>query len=290
MTHPLRLFPLFFLGIAFAQAPPRSAFDVASIKPSAPLGGPNGIAGAAPPGFKDHLDDLMLAARGAGIIPMVDESRVSLRRRTLSSLIAAAWSLPVDQVTGPAWMSEQRFDVDATLPPAAPRANVNAMMQSLLEDRFALRCHRETKEVSGYALALAKSGAKLTPASPGESLDEDARKKKATIDAKNLMANTKSAAEDGVSHGGSTARWSNPAATMAELAAHLSRTLHKPVVDATALGGAYSIELLIQIAPDDDPASAASQALSRYGLRLDPRKLPAELLVVDSVSRNLKEN
>lgn len=290
MTHARLAVPGLLLCVsALAQDTPRLSFEVASVKPSAPLAGDDGPPGMA--GIRDRLQDNVFASRGLGVIPMVDKSRISLRRRTLASLVAAAWRVPAGQVSGPAWITELRFDIDAKLPEGAPASSVNAMLQNLLEDRFSVRFHRESREVPGYALVAAKGGPKLTPAAPppaaaAEPVDQEEAKKKARAQMANMMANMKA----GGGAGGSSSSWSDPSATMEKLTNHLSATLRAPVVDATAISGAYAISLTVQMAPDEDPASAYSQALSRYGLKLEPRKVSAEWLILESAAKEPKEN
>jgi hypothetical protein len=101
-----------------------------------------------------------------GMIPMDDPGRVRLENWALLDLIAAAYSVRATQVSGPAWLSDQIFDIEAKAPDGAPKEELNAMLQSLLEERFGLKVHRDTRTGQGFALVVGKNGPKLKPAEP----------------------------------------------------------------------------------------------------------------------------
>ncbi len=81
-------------------------------------------------------------------------------------LIAAAYRVRATQVSGPAWLSHQSFDVEAKLRCGAQKEELNAMLQSLLEECFGLKAHRDTRTGQGFALVVGKGGPKLKPAEP----------------------------------------------------------------------------------------------------------------------------
>ena len=76
---------------------------------------------------------------------MTGPNRVRLQNWALLDLIAAAYSVRATQVSGPAWLSDQVFDIEAKVPDGTPKDELNAMLQSLLEERFGLKVHRNTK-------------------------------------------------------------------------------------------------------------------------------------------------
>src|SRR5215469_3879843 len=134
-----RLLPLLLCVCpAFAQDTPKPSFDVASVKPADPDKNPFA---KMPKQLQERMQASMLSRR-PGTVPMVGKSRISLHSQTLVALICYAYGLLPDQVSGPEWISDLRFDVDAKLPEGAPAGAVNEMLQSLLEDRFSLRFHR----------------------------------------------------------------------------------------------------------------------------------------------------
>src|SRR5665213_2902282 len=131
---------------AFAQTKP--AFEVASIKPSAPL---------------DMAK--MAAAMQNGQMPKigahVDADRAEYTYLDLKSLISLAYGVKPYQITGPDWMANTRFDIVAKLPDKATKADAPKMLQTLLEDRFGLTFHRTTAEHPVLALVVGKGGPKM---------------------------------------------------------------------------------------------------------------------------------
>src|SRR5207237_6680970 len=99
---------------------------------------------------------------------------------TLQKLIQWAYGVQSDRISGgPAWLNSQGYDIDAKvgesiinelheLSPNQRFTEQNRMLQALLADRFKLPFHRDTKEVSAYALTIAKNGPKLQEAKPGD--------------------------------------------------------------------------------------------------------------------------
>jgi len=59
-------------------------------------------------------------------------------------------------------------DIEARAPANATEGQIRLMFQSLLEDRFKLKVHHETRDIPEYELTIAKGKAKLTPAREGD--------------------------------------------------------------------------------------------------------------------------
>jgi uncharacterized protein (TIGR03435 family) len=122
----------------------------------------------------------MIGHRSPGFIPLQDPGRMRMIDWPLRDIMASAYRVPVDQVSGPAWMSDESFDVEAKIPEGGS-SQVNEMLQVLLEERFGLKLHRESENLSGYALVISKNGPKLSPAAPvaepAAPIDRDAQKK-----------------------------------------------------------------------------------------------------------------
>lgn len=140
---------LFACTIASGQTPKtKPAFDVATVKPSPPLD-PQKIA----------------ADMQAGKMPrmgvFVNASRAEYIQMPLKSLIAIAYKVKPYQITGPDWLGNERFDIEATMPEGATKDDAPAMLQTLLEERFKLSAQRETAEHKVLALVVAKGGPKL---------------------------------------------------------------------------------------------------------------------------------
>jgi uncharacterized protein (TIGR03435 family) len=62
--------------------------------------------------------------------------------------------------------------LDATMPPDATKAQLRVMFQNLLAERFKLTFHRETKEIPGYSLLVAKSGLKMKESAAAHRKDD----------------------------------------------------------------------------------------------------------------------
>ncbi|MGD0500591.1 MAG: TIGR03435 family protein [Bryobacteraceae bacterium] len=288
-----------------AQNPPFPAeFEVASVKPQPPsMTLQPGM--VAPPGYdvrlslQDRAQDMMQDGRPVGWIPS-DKTLVTMKRWTLASMIAAAYKVKREQVSGPSWLTEERYDVGAKIPEGATSSSLNEMLQALLKERFGLKVHAEDRELPGYALTVAKGGPKLTagtsdstaPAEQPMSMD-DLRKMreqrmKAIIAAR--QAEGLSEAPSSPGGGGRSSFYEMKDATAADIAHRISQFLQKPVVDMTELDGKYTFGLAIVQAGGDSPEHAASQALANFGLKLDSRKVPTQMIFVDSVSKTPTEN
>jgi uncharacterized protein (TIGR03435 family) len=148
LTPPVLL--CLILLAAFASAQPKPAFEVASVRPTT-------------------LDLQQLAAQARSgqiprIGPRVDGARAEYIFVSLKELIILAYNVKPYQITGPDWLGGQRFDIQAKIPDGASRDDVPKMLQSLLEERFQLQLHRETKEHPVLALVVGKGGPKLKEA------------------------------------------------------------------------------------------------------------------------------
>lgn len=247
----------------FAQSPVVSpafdAFEVATIKPSA----------------QD--------SRGR-YIRMQSAHRFFAKDYSLKALVGAAYNLTPQAISGgPAWIESDRYDILAGTPGnVRPTLDEQmSMLRNLLADRFKLTFHREQKELSLYALAVAKGGPKLKESSaPPDALPE-------------LVSVVYP--EDG---GGVRIVLPARNATMAQFASIMNRAiLDRPVVDQTGLSGKFDFDL--EWTPDEtqfggnvppgtpehpkpDLFAAMQQQL---GLRLEATKGPIEALVIDRVER-----
>src|SRR2546423_10825849 len=85
--------------------------------------------------------------------------RLTMRNVTLRSCISWAYNVQDFQVTGS--LGAERFDIAAKAPGAVPVADLRAMLGTLLSERFKLRFHRDTKELSSLDLVVVKGGHKL---------------------------------------------------------------------------------------------------------------------------------
>src|SRR5579872_5118008 len=284
------------LGLACALA--QTSFEVASIKPAAP------------------------PVRGAMRVDMRndDPGRVNFSNVSLRDLIRLAYQLKDYQIVGPDWLNTQRFDVAAKLPDGAPASQKPAMLQALLGERFGLQIHHELKELPAYGLMVAKGGSKLKehvdapeeagggPGS-GPAYDGGPVKLKMGADGTPQLSGMKS----GMMLMG-MGMVKGQGLTLANLSNQLSLNLSRPVVDETGLAGKYDIALrwtpeagegggllampmAKQMAmihaegdakaqePDQAPPPLPVALQQQLGLRLEPRKMPVETLVVDRMEK-----
>jgi len=142
----LRRFKVVFclaLAVAVAPAQTKPRFEVASIKPAAPL---------------DRAKLLAEIQNGATprLGPRVDGARAEYIYMTVADLIVLAYNVKSDQITGPGWITTQPFDIIAKLPEGASKNDVPKMLQSLLEDRFKLVVRKENRPMTAYALVAGK--------------------------------------------------------------------------------------------------------------------------------------
>lgn len=202
----------------------------------------------------------------------VDNDLVRIHNLTLKRLIANAWQIDPGQISGgPSWIDSDGFDINARIPAELVRQRrdvVPQMLQSLLADRFQLVIHREPRQISGYALVVAKKGAKMEPASAGEK-DSDIRSTNTHLTGRNV--------------------------TMEAFARHLSRNrdIGKLVVDRTGLTSAFNFELdwmpqqfdAKPEASSDDRPSIFTALQEQLGLKLESAAVPALAIVIDHAEK-----
>ncbi len=148
------------LAAAVAPAQTKPTFEVASIKPTAL-----------------EMTKLMAQVQ-SGDMPRVgarvDGARAEYIFMPLKDLMVIAYSVKPYQITGPDWIVSERFDIIAKLPDGASKDDVPLMLRSLLEDRFKLAVHRESKEHPVLALVVGKGGPKMKPSPEAKPIDPDA--------------------------------------------------------------------------------------------------------------------
>jgi uncharacterized protein (TIGR03435 family) len=181
---------------------------------------------------------------------------------TLKRCIRYAYAIAEDQISGgPKWIDDLRFDIVGKADHRAGEPELLAMLQPLLADHFKLEFHHESRITPGYALSVAKGGIKGKVSDPNR--HSGANGGRGFIDA--------------------------VACPVSELTIRLSALLGRPVVDMT--GDKRKFDFHLRWTPDETRAgadSAASDSPSLFtalqeqlGLKLDARKVPADLLVVD---------
>lgn len=258
-------------------------FDAATVKPIQP---DNQARAAA----MSRLSDMM----PVGMISMLDPGRVRIPGWTLCRLIAAAYRVRTDQVFGPAWIQDQYFDIEAKLPEGAKTDQAHEMLQELLAERFGLALHRDTRDLSGFVLTVSKHGPRLEPFFPpaqpalsGTPEEIAAQQKEKLEERLKAIQERMRTAAPRIS-GRSRSSWNG--VTMAELAGHLTSRVGSPVTDETGITGKYNVVIETLRATDDEPEQTVFDAVEKLGLKLSPRKVTAELLVIDRLSKTPAAN
>lgn len=276
-------------ALAAAQSPARPEFEVASIRPSTIA--PQGQVAA---GF--HIDG----------------AQFRIDHETLKEYIGLAYRTKVARIFGPDWISSDRFDVAATLPAGSKQSQVPEMLQALLEQRFELKIHREKKEFPIYAVVLGKGPLKVKEVAPSD----DDRKPSDPVNAQagGSAAGVKVDLGNGRSWSFVPNRFEVKKLTMDEFAGYLERFADRSIVDMTGLTGRYDFgfdinpedyqPMLIRSAiaagvslppralklAEESSSASLSDALEQVGLKLEPRKAPLDVIVVDSANRMPTEN
>jgi uncharacterized protein (TIGR03435 family) len=226
----------------------RPAYEAASIKPNN-----SGSGGSSSNGSKGQIVF----------------TNVSLKR-----LIERAYDVKPFQVTCSDWVENVHFDIAAKYPPDTKNEDRALMLRALLEERFKLAVHHDSKELPGFALVVAKGGFKLKPVEPGGAGVSD--------------------------HGGRVRTLTVKHASIASIADVLARILGETVIDKTGIDGVYDFEF--KWTADDmdgstsspsngDPAPSLFTAVQEtLGLRLQAQKVPVDIIVVDHVERAPIEN
>ena len=244
-------------GAAFGQSPdakPMPAFDAADIHPSAHTTNP---------------DQFMSGGVLRG-------GRYDLRRASMVDLIRTAWNVDGDTVLGgPNWLETDRFDVTAKAPPNTPPEQLRLMLQTLLEDRFKLEIHKDSKPLPGFALTLGKGKPKLkeSDGSTAAGCQPEPQKPEPGVPPYVVVS----------CHGQSMDDLARNTRLMA------SAYVTSPVVNATGLAGTWDFEIKwsarAQLAQAGADGISIFDAIDKQlGLKLVSQKVPTPVIVVDKVN------
>jgi uncharacterized protein (TIGR03435 family) len=241
---------------AAAETPP--AFDVASIRASQ-------IGRAGGEGSRRESTQ-------------VSPGSVIMRNVSLKSCIRFAYHVMDYQVSGPDWLNTERYDITAKAAGPADEDQIRLMMQTLLAERFKLALHRQTKELPAYVLLVGKNGPKFKESqSEGESSIQPQQKMLSVAVQR---------------------------ARVSQLVDMLSNFLRTPVLDMTGLTGRYDITISVEKYLGDfegvakaggDPLTAMASIImtavqEELGLKLESKKAPLELLIIDHAERAPADN
>ena len=237
----------------------RPAFEVAVIKPAGPF----------------SLDRMFAGQVHTGSIK---GQEATFQFVSLTDLLTYAYRVKPYQISGPAWMGDGRWDINAKLPDGGLAAAVPEMILSLMIDRFKLAAHHESRENPAYELVVDKGGPKFKP-SPPEDDSTDAKSAAGADTASSFSLGGFPGGQGNMNFGsggrgvitggpnGTTRVSQNPNGgirlemsrmAMASLADMLTAFVERPVIDGTVLIGKYQIGL-------DLPFASMLQVIQNLG-------------------------
>jgi len=209
--------------------------------------------------------------------------RFSATNVPLKILIALAYHVRPEAVTGgPGWLGSDRFDIVAKALQTTPPDEIRRMLQTLLAEQFKLEMHTDQKIMPAYALLPGKARLKLQPSEPALLTDQRCRPGEPIAGEKHVVCEHMTMALF--------------ADVLQELA---PREIAVPIVDQTGIQGTYTFNLAWVSAVPGDPANPPDpsagptlfEALdSQLGLKLESKKLPRPVIVIDRVERIPIEN
>jgi uncharacterized protein (TIGR03435 family) len=277
-------------SLLLAQSP---QFEVASVRAFAPAQG-QVAAGL-------HFDGAQV--RGVGL--------------SLRDYLATAYRFKATLISGPDWTATERYDIQATLPDGGTKAQVPEMLQALLADRFQVKLHNEKKEFPIFALVLAKGPPKLKELPPDPNADKE-------NDEPVGMANVATIAVvgNGVSvqyARGASITVGNNRIEVTKLplwvfCRNLERYSDRQIIDMTGLTGSYSFAVDVtpeayqammlrslvlrgaklpveaQALLDSSSPAAIGDALEQVGLKLEQRRAPLDIMIIDSALKTPTAN
>jgi uncharacterized protein (TIGR03435 family) len=257
-----------------------------------------------------------------------DPGQITYNNVTVKNVLMNAYGVKGFQISGPGWLDSERYDIVAKLPRGATKAEFMVMLQNLLAERFKLTLHREKKDLPMYALVVGKSGPKLkesvddpAPKGGGPADGPLADRGKIAMGKDGFPVLPPGSGGRGATAMvmmNGNARMTASGQSMAGLSEMLSNQLALPVVDMTGLTGKYDFTL--SFAPEGlagmrlpaglppppgegepgMPAASAPDAPSnpnlitalqeQLGLKLEQRKGPVDLLVIDHLEKAPIEN
>jgi len=209
-------------------------------------------------------------------------------------LVLYAYGLLDHQLAGmPDWTSSSSFDVTATYASDSKMTerDLRMMVRDLLQDRFGLRVHEETRQLPSFSLVVARKDGRLGPALARSEVDcekwiAEKRPQAQTGGPSTVTPTGKRSACEMMA----TRRWlAGGTRTMAQLAAALQSMVGRPVVDRTGLAGGFDMDLkwaTNETTEDGDGGPSIFTALQeQLGLKLESERNPFQVVVVDRITR-----
>jgi bla regulator protein BlaR1 len=234
------------------------------------------------------------SSNGGNVTLMFGPAGFVSKNSSLQQVIRVAYGVEDDRIVGaPTWLGSDKYDVELRednsamndprqISPEQRASEQGVMLQSVLADRLKLSLHREAREVSAYALVLAKSGPRLQQSKPGDTYP-------------NGFKGPDGVARPGGIHFAANNTLIAQGVPIGPLRAHLSWQLRRTILDETGLSGTYDFTLQLpngvplgidNPTPPESYELALSTAIEQQlGLQLEPRKASMEVLVIDHVEK-----
>jgi uncharacterized protein (TIGR03435 family) len=196
---------------------------------------------------------------------------IVVKNQPVEMMLLVAYGVQKNQIVGaPEWVRTERFTVDG-VPDMDGQPNVRqiqSLLQKLLAERFGMKLHHEQREMPVYALTVAKGGTKMTPS---------------TGDPNGLPS------ENG-GGGGNIRSFHFTNTSMPDLALFMLVEVDRPVVDHTGLQGRYDFPLKFSrdetsTTDPDAPPRIFTAIQEQVGLKFEPVKAPADVIVIDKIER-----
>jgi uncharacterized protein (TIGR03435 family) len=266
----VRFTSLFCLAALLAHA---QTFDVASVKPAAPYkGGPIHIGTSGGPGTDDP-------------------GRLTFSNATMKLILTDAFDVESYQISGPNWINMDMFDISAKVPPGTTKEQMRVMLQRLVADRFAMTVHREKQDMPAYILTVGKGGPKMKASDAAPDAGKPVQGAKSSPGVSRITCNS---------------------CTIARFIEVLNGP-GKPITDATGLTGKYDFALTFEpeygkckdcvvgggdggpLPPPAAPPMGTTPILTvaiqqQLGLKLEQKKMPVDVVVIDHIEKTPTEN
>jgi uncharacterized protein (TIGR03435 family) len=220
---------------------------------------------------------------------------------TVRDLIRVSYLVEEIQISGgPGWMESERFAIEAATGPGVTAEDARAMVRAMLADRFKLKTHTEKRNLQGFSLIAVRgntndrrpSGPDCAPLRSPAGIPAPPPPPPPPAGGQVLPLTAGTAlSKCGAALG--PFWFSARAISFEQFATLLSRTIRRPIVDRTNLTGPYDFDLtfapeVVTPSPVPVPADAPSiftAVQEQLGLKLDPQRVPTDVIVIDSVER-----
>jgi uncharacterized protein (TIGR03435 family) len=211
--------------------------------------------------------------------------RLVATNRTVTDLIFHAYNLRPYQIPDkPDWAHSEHYDIQAKAAGNLSWAEMMPMLQSLLENRFQLKSHWETKELPVFFISAAKGGIKLKPSTAHCIRFDTGAPARTVAEAQTSQPICKAGQVSG--GGGEKRRWIAENASINDVTYVLSNLLGRKVIDKTEFTGRFDFDLEFSSDPLKTDATVPpliTVMQEELGLRVESGNGPVEIFVIDQI-------